>query len=62
MLDAWNRTMIAKDIPAHTELYTEDAMQVTPFGIISGRAAITKSLEGCRKVYTVNPSTLTNVV
>lgn len=62
VLDAWNRTAIAKDVPGHAALYAEDVIEVSPFGIISGRPALTKSLQEQFKTYTVNPSTLEHVV
>lgn len=61
VLDAWNRTMIAKDAQGHAALYAADVIQVTPFGIISGRPALTKSLEEGFKTFTANPSTLEHV-
>lgn len=62
VLDAWNRTMIAKDAQGHAALYAADAVQVTPFGIISSKPALTKSLEEGFKTFTANPSTLEHVV
>ncbi len=61
ILDAWNRTMIAKDAQGHAALYAADVIQVTPFGIISGKPAFTKSLEEGFKAFTANPSTLEHV-
>ena len=40
VLDAWNKTVQQKDAAAHAALFTEDAVQVTPRGLVSGRAAI----------------------
>ena len=40
VLDAWNKTAQQKDAAAHAALFTEDAVQVTPQGLVSGRAAI----------------------
>ncbi len=62
VLDAWNRTALAKDVTAHAALYAEDVIQVTPFGIISGKVALTNSLQGQYKTFTANPSTLEHVV
>jgi uncharacterized protein (TIGR02246 family) len=61
VLAAWNRTALAKDAAAHAALYTEDAIQVTPFGLVSGRPAIEKNLEAAFKNWTPNPSTLETV-
>jgi Domain of unknown function (DUF4440) len=62
VLDAWNRTMLAKNIPGHVALFAEDVIQVTPFGIVAGKPALTKSLEEQGRTYTPNPSTLKQVV
>jgi ketosteroid isomerase-like protein len=40
ILDSWNKTIQQKDAAADAELYTEDAVQITPSGVISGRKAI----------------------
>ena len=62
VLDAWNRTMIAKDVPGHAALYADNVIQVTPFGIIVGRPALAKATEELVKTYTANLSTLEHVV
>lgn len=62
VLDAWNRTAIAKDVSGHAALYAEDVVQVTPFGIIAGRPALIKNLQEGVTTYTANPSTLERVV
>ena len=62
VLDAWNRTMVAKDVLGHAALYTDNVIQITPFGIISGKPAFTKNMEEGFKSYTANPSTLEHVV
>jgi ketosteroid isomerase-like protein len=62
VLDAWNRTMIAKDVPGHAALYADNVIQVTPFGIIVGRPALAKAMEELVKTYTANLSTLEHVV
>ena len=61
VLDAWNRTRIAKDAQGHAALYAADVVQVTPFGIISGKPAFAKNLDEVLKTFTTNPSTLEHV-
>jgi uncharacterized protein (TIGR02246 family) len=64
LLDAWNRTAQQKDAAAHAALYTEDAVQVTPQGLISGRAAIESRAAQDFKSLTLDPSKLeqTNMI
>jgi uncharacterized protein (TIGR02246 family) len=61
VLDAWNKTMQQKDAAAHAALFTEDAVQVTPQGLVSGRAAIeSRAAEGFKN-FTSDPSKLEQV-
>jgi ketosteroid isomerase-like protein len=61
VLDAWNKTMQQKDAAAHAALFTEDAVQVTPQGLVSGRVAIeSRAAEGF-KSFTSDPSKLEQV-
>jgi hypothetical protein len=62
LLDSWNKTMQQKDAVAHAELYTEDAVQITPGGPISGRNAIKARTDRTLKDFNLNPSTLDNSV
>ena len=57
-VDAWNKTMLQKDAAAHAALYAEDAVQVTPQGLVSGRAAIERGTAEAFKVFTFDPSKL----
>lgn len=59
MLDAWNKT--ARDAAAHAALFTEDAVRITPQGLISGRAAIERTMGAADKDYTPDPSKLEQV-
>ena len=61
VLDAWNKTEQQKDAAAHAALFTEDAVQVTSQGLISGRAAIERHAVEEFKVYTSDPSKLEQV-
>ena len=58
LLDSWNNTMQQKDAVAHAELYTDDAVQNTPGGPISGRQAIKARTDQTLKTFKLNPSTL----
>jgi len=58
ILDAWNKTAQQKDAAAHAALFTEDAVQVTPRGLISGRAAIESHAAEDFKSFTADPSKL----
>jgi ketosteroid isomerase-like protein len=62
LLDSWNNTMKQKDAVAHAELYMEDAVQITPGGLISGRKAIEARTARTLKDFNTNPSTLDNSV
>jgi ketosteroid isomerase-like protein len=62
VLDAWNNATLKKDAAGKAGLYTEDAIQITPQGLISGRAAIEKSETEMSKALTFQPSKLENVV
>jgi uncharacterized protein (TIGR02246 family) len=62
VLDAWNNATLQKDAAGLAALYTEDAVQVTPQGLISGRAAIEKSMTDVFKALTFQPSKLESVV
>src|ERR1700722_6108139 len=61
VLDAWNKTYQQKDAAGHAALFTEDAIRVTPHGLISGRASIESDAAEGFKVYTPDPSTLEQV-
>jgi uncharacterized protein (TIGR02246 family) len=61
VLDAWNKTYQQKDAAGHAALFTEDAIRVTPHGLISGRASIENDAAEGFKVYTSDPSTLEQV-
>jgi uncharacterized protein (TIGR02246 family) len=61
VIDAWNKTELQKDAVAHAALFTEDAVQVTSRGLISGRAAIERRAVEEFKVYTPDPSKLEQV-
>lgn len=58
LCDDWNNTMQKKDAAAHAELYTEDAVQITPGGPISGRKAIKAQTDQTLRSVNLNPSTL----
>jgi uncharacterized protein (TIGR02246 family) len=62
LCDTWNATMKQKDAAAHADLYTEDAVQITPHGLISGKTAIKVTTEQALKDYKFNPSTVYNSV
>ena len=62
VLDAWNKTAQQKDAAAHAALFTEDAVQVTPEGLISGRASIESRAAADYKVYSGDPSKLEQVM
>ena len=61
VLDAWNKTSLQKNAASHAALFTEDAIQVTPEGLFSGRAAIERHATETFKVFTVDPSKLEQV-
>ncbi|MGA9017019.1 MAG: nuclear transport factor 2 family protein [Acetobacteraceae bacterium] len=61
VLDAWNKTFQQKDAAGHAALYTEDAVRVTPHGLISGRASIESDAAEGLKDYTPDPSALDQV-
>jgi uncharacterized protein (TIGR02246 family) len=61
VLDAWNKTYQQKDAAGHAALFTEDAIRVTPQGLMSGRAAIERAAAEAFKDYTPDPSTLEQV-
>jgi len=52
VLDAWNNASQQKDAARLAALYTEDAVHVTPHGLISGRTAFEKENAEIFKVYT----------
>jgi uncharacterized protein (TIGR02246 family) len=52
VLNAWSTASLKKDAHSAAALFTEDAIRVTPQGIITGRAAIEKSLDAGFKVFT----------
>jgi hypothetical protein len=58
LLDAWNKTARQRDAAGQAALFTEDAVRVTPHGLMSGRAAIERDAAETFKVYTSDPSTL----
>jgi ketosteroid isomerase-like protein len=58
VLDAWNKTFQQKDAAGHAALFTEDAIRVTPHGLISGRAAIESEAAAGFKDYTPIPARL----
>jgi len=62
VLDAWNKTSQQKDAAGHAALFTEDAIRITPRGIISGRAAIESQAAEALKACTTDPSTLERVL
>jgi uncharacterized protein (TIGR02246 family) len=62
LLESWNKTMEQKDAAAHAELYTDDAVQITPNGPISGRKAIKAQTDQSLKNLKLNPSTLDSSV
>ncbi len=61
VLDAWNNAMQHKDAAGLAALYTEDAVHVTPQGLVSGRAAIEKEDAELFKVYTPDLSKVEHV-
>ena len=61
LLDAWDKTVQQKDAAGHAALFTEDAIRVTPHGLISGRAAIERDAAAAFKVVTSDFSTLEQV-
>ncbi len=61
VLDAWNKAALQKDAVANAALFTEDAVRVTPNGLISGRAAIERRAVEDFKAYTPDPSKLEKV-
>jgi ketosteroid isomerase-like protein len=61
-LDAWNKASEQKDAAGRAALYTEDALQITPEGLISGRAAIQKSSVEDFKAFTYDPAKLERVI
>jgi uncharacterized protein (TIGR02246 family) len=61
VLDAWNKTMQQKDAAAHAVLFTEGAVQVTPHGLISGRASIESRAAEDFKSYAADASKLEQV-
>ena len=62
VLDAWNKATQQKDVVGRSALYAEDAIKVTPEGLISGRAAIQKSDTEEFKTFTQEPSKLERVI
>ena len=61
VLDAWDKTFQQKDAAGHAAIFTEDAIRVTPHGLISGRASIESDAAEGFKDYTPDPSTLERV-
>ena len=61
VLDAWNKTFQQKDAAGHAALFTEDAIRVTPHGLISGRASIESDAAEGFKDYNPDSSTLERV-
>jgi uncharacterized protein (TIGR02246 family) len=61
VLDAWNMAAKQKDAAAQAALYAEDAVRVTPEGLISGRAAIEKRAAETFRSYSPDPSELEQV-
>jgi ketosteroid isomerase-like protein len=54
VLNAWNTASLKKDAHGAAAFFTESAIRITPQGIITGRAAIEKSLDAGFKVFTLD--------
>jgi Domain of unknown function (DUF4440) len=61
LLEAWNETSQQKDAAKQGALFTEDAIRVTPQGLMSGRAAIESAAAETFKDYVPDPSKLDKV-
>lgn len=62
VVQAHNKASLAKDAAGVAALYTEDVIEVTPDGLVSGRAALEKFFADGFKVFTPEPAKLDRVI